>query len=57
MQNSRKGFTLIETIVGMLVSALVLGGIYNLWKHNHIETLRLQARHEARNQLILPTKK
>jgi prepilin-type N-terminal cleavage/methylation domain-containing protein len=57
MQNSRKGFTLIETIVGMLVSALVLGGIYNLWKHNHIETLRLQARHEARNQLILASKK
>jgi prepilin-type N-terminal cleavage/methylation domain-containing protein len=54
---SQKGFTLIELMVGMVVSSLVLAGAYSLWKTHSTEGFRLERKIDLRNGMTLSSKR
>lgn len=53
----RTGFTLIEMLVGMVISSIVLSGVYTLWLTNQEEGYRLGKKIELRNQMTLSSKR
>ena len=52
-----RGFTLVEVLVGMVVSGFVLAGAYSLWTTQHQEGFRLEKKIELRNVIALSSKK
>jgi prepilin-type N-terminal cleavage/methylation domain-containing protein len=54
---SQKGFSLIELMVGMVVSSIVLAGAYNLWKTHSTEGFRLEQKIDLRNGMTLSSKR
>jgi prepilin-type N-terminal cleavage/methylation domain-containing protein len=55
--SSQKGFSLIELMVGLLLSTLVLAGAYSLWKTHQTEGFRLEKKIDLRNGMTLSSKK
>jgi len=51
------GFTLVETIVGMVIGTLVLAAAYSLWRTHQVEGMRLSKKIELRNKLTLASKR
>ncbi len=51
------GFTLVELLVGMVVSGFVMAGAYSLWTTQHHEGYRLEKKTELRNEIALSSKK
>lgn len=52
-----KGFTLIEAVVGLLISSLVLAAALALWNTHQTEGTRLAKKIELRNRLTLASKR
>jgi prepilin-type N-terminal cleavage/methylation domain-containing protein len=55
--NRKRGFTAIELIIGVVLSSLVLTGIYRLWKSSTTESTKIQSKIDLRNQMALSTKR
>jgi len=55
MSRSR-GFTLIETIVSMVIGGLIMAAGYALWRTHQVEGMRLSKKIELRNKLTLSSK-
>jgi prepilin-type N-terminal cleavage/methylation domain-containing protein len=53
----QRGFTVIELIMGVVLSSLVLTGIYRLWKNSATESTKIQTKIDLRNQMALSTKR
>jgi prepilin-type N-terminal cleavage/methylation domain-containing protein len=51
------GFTLVELLVGMVVSGFVMAGAYSLWSTQHHEGFRLEKKIDLRNVIALSSKK
>lgn len=52
-----RGFTLVETVVGMMIGSLVMAAAYGLWKTHQTEGMRLSKKIELRNKLTLASKR
>ena len=52
-----RGFTLIETMVGMVISGTILAACYALWRTPPIEGMRLSKKIELRNKLTRASKR
>src|SRR5688572_11425268 len=48
-----KGFTLLELLTGMIVSAIVLGAIFSAWKIISKQAMRYEAQAERTRELSL----
>lgn len=55
--NRPRGFTLVETIVSMLIASLVMAAAYGLWRTHQTEGMRLSKKIELRNKLTLASKR
>ncbi len=53
---SSRGFTMVEILIGMLISSVILTGIYRMWLSSSEESLKLRKKIEMRNQIALSTK-
>lgn len=51
------GFTIVETMVGMVVGSIVMAGAYSLWKTHQVQGYRLSRKIDLRNELTLSSKK
>ena len=57
IRSAQRGFSLIEALVGMVVGSLVLAGAYSLWRTHQEQSLTLNRKTEARNELALAAKR
>jgi prepilin-type N-terminal cleavage/methylation domain-containing protein len=55
--NRQSGFSLVELLVGMVVSALVLAGAFSLWHTHQTEDYRLGKKIDLRNGMTLSSKR
>jgi len=51
-----RGFTMIETVVSMVIGAIVMAAGYGLWRTHQVEGMRLSKKIELRNKLTLSSK-
>ncbi len=51
-----KGFSLVEILIGMVVSSIVMGSIYSLWKRSDTETRKLSDKADLRSRMTLVDK-
>lgn len=51
-----QGFTLVETIVSMVIGAIIMAAGYALWRTHQVEGMRLSKKIELRNKLTLSSK-
>jgi prepilin-type N-terminal cleavage/methylation domain-containing protein len=51
------GFSLVEMLVGMVVSSIVMAGAYSLWHTHQTEGYRIGKKIELRNAMALSSKK
>ena len=56
-RGTQAGLTLIELLVGLVVSSIVLGGAFSLWKTHEVEGFRLKKKIELRNVMTLSSKR
>ena len=54
--SSQFGFSLIEIMVGVVVSSIVMGSLYGLWKRSDMASRHLQQKSELRNRMTLINK-
>ncbi|MEO6095056.1 MAG: prepilin-type N-terminal cleavage/methylation domain-containing protein [Fibrobacteria bacterium] len=54
---SQAGFTLIEMMVGMVVSSIVMVGAYTLWHTHQTEGYRIGKKIELRDAMVLSSKR
>ncbi len=54
---SQYGFSLVEMMVGLVVSSLVLAGGYSLWRTHQTQDYRLGKKIDLRNQMTLSSKR
>lgn len=52
-----RGFTLIETMVGMVIGGMLLAASYAVWRTHQVESMRLGKKIELRNKLTLASKR
>ena len=55
--NRVRGFTLIETVVSMVIGTIIMAAAYSLWRTHQVEGMRLSKKIELRNKLTLSSKK
>ncbi len=51
-----RGFTLVEILIGMLISSVVLTGLYRMWLSSSEQSVQLRQKIEVRNQITLASK-
>ncbi|HKP97599.1 MAG TPA: prepilin-type N-terminal cleavage/methylation domain-containing protein [Fibrobacteria bacterium] len=56
-RDRQSGFSLIELLIGLLVSSIVLAGAFSLWNTHQQEGFRLEKKIELRNVMTLSSKR
>lgn len=56
-RQSQAGFSLVEMLVGMVVSSLVLAGAYSVWKTHHKAGFQMGKKIDLRNAMTLSSKR
>ena len=56
-RGSQTGFSLVELLVGLVVSSIVLAGAFSLWKTHEVEGYRLKKKIELRNVMTMSSKR
>jgi prepilin-type N-terminal cleavage/methylation domain-containing protein len=54
---AQAGFSLIEIMVGLVVSSIVLAGAFSLWNTHQVEGFRLEKKIELRNVMTMSSKR
>lgn len=56
-RQSQAGFSLVEMLVGMVVTSLVLAGAYSVWKTHHKAGFQMGKKIDLRNAMTLSSKR